>query len=178
MKSVLLIGALVISAGTFAQGRSEAPKAEKELKQPHQVEVKDKGQKPQMEVKQKPEQAKEKPNGKPNDAKPKTNNGNGNAYGKDKGDMSGREFGQSRAAAAKTKAKEVKTETEAVNLIEVSIKETKATISSIEEKMIEARNRLAEKLASGELTKAVFDEKMTILMDFEKRKNTIIIGVQ
>lgn len=177
MKSVVLIGALIISAGAFAQGRSESVKAEKEIKQP-QVEVKDKGQKPPMEAKQKPEQSKEKPNGKPNEAKPKTNNGNGNAYGKDKGDLSGREFGQSRAAAAKTKAKEVKTESEAESLIEVSIKETKETITSIEEKMIEARNRLAEKLASGELTKAVFDEKMTVLMEFEKRKNSIIIGIK
>ena len=83
-------------------------------------------------------------------AKEKVNNGN--AYGKDKTEETGREFGQNRAAAAKAKAKEVETEEEAEEMIETSKKETKETVQSIEDKMLAARTTLMEKLAKKEIT--------------------------
>ncbi|NVK64423.1 MAG: hypothetical protein HWE22_07530 [Flavobacteriales bacterium] len=182
MKSIIILSALVISSGVFAQERSETLKTEREIKQT-QTQLKDKGQEAKMEAKDKAAQAKEKAviqkdkaNGKKEEAKDQSNNGNG--YGKDKGDMTGREFGQSRAAAAKAKAQEVKTEKEAKEIIETSKKEIKETITSIDEKMVVARQKLEEKMTSGALTKEEFAEKMSELMKFEQRKNTIIIGME
>ncbi|PHR35115.1 MAG: hypothetical protein COA38_03115 [Fluviicola sp.] len=178
MKTIIILGALVISTGSFAQGRSEVIKAEKEIGNA-QTEIRQQSVKVQQDVKVKVEQAKEqvstisrKDNGKKDEAKEKSNNGN--AFGKDKQGMTGKEFGQHRATEAKLKAKQAKTKADADAIIRMSKEDTKETISTIDTKMVAARMKLTEKLSSKEITQAKFDEKIKELMDFEKRKNSII----
>ncbi len=193
MKVIIVLGALILSMGSFAQGRSEVVKAKKEIGKA-QTDVKDKaskgqqmaddkvkGAKEKAEIakakgKEKMENAKAEAKGKMDNAKEKINNGN--AYGKDKLEETGREFGQNRAAAAKEKAKEVKSEVEAEEMIESSKEETKQSISSIDEKMVAARTKLTDKLAAKEITQDQFTEKMAKLMEFEKRKNAIITSME
>ena len=189
MKTIIILGALVISTGAFAQGRSEVIKAEKEIGSA-QTELRQQSVKVQQDVKVKVEQGKEQVStisrkdngkvkatssnakGKKDEAKEKSNNGN--AFGKDKQGMTGKEFGQHRATEAKLKAKQAKTKADADAIIRMSKEDTKETISTIDTKMVAARTKLTEKLSSKEITQAKFDEKIKELMDFEKRKNSII----
>lgn len=188
MKSIILLGALVISAGTFAQVRSGAVKAEKQIES-KQTEIKQETEKVQQEAKDKVEQKKEQVskidrsskeagNGK-NETKEIVGNGkdkvnNGNAYGKDKQGMTGKEFGQSRAAEAKVKAATVKTKADADAVIRMSKEDTKESVKSIDDKMVTARQTLMDQLASKKITQAQFDEKLKKLMEFEKRKSAIV----
>lgn len=184
MKSILLLSALVISSGAFAQGRSEAIKAEKQIGT-SQTEIKQQTEKVEPDGKMKIEQKKEQVskigsnehkggNGKivPKEKLEKTNNGN--AYGKDKQGMTGKEFGQGRAAEAKAKAATVKTKSDADAMIRMSKEDTKESIQSINEKMTTARQTLMDKLGSKQITQAQFDEKLKQLMEFEMRKNAIL----
>ena len=182
MKTIIILGALVISTGTFAQGRAEMVKAEKEIGSA-QTEIKEQVDKGQKDVKEKLGQSKKEIDkikakgdaiGKDAKDEAKEKSNNGNAYGKDKLGKEGKEFGQHRAAEAKLKAKQVKTKAAADEMIRTSKEETKETVTSIDTKMIAARTKLTEKLASGEIKQAEFDEKIKQLMDFEKRKNSII----
>lgn len=188
MKSIILLGALVISAGTFAQVRAGAAKAEKQIES-NQTQIKQETEKVQQDVKGKVDQKKEQVskidrNGKEagnakKDAKELVENGkdkvnNGNAYGKDKQGMTGKEFGQSRAAEAKAKSATVKTKADADAMIRMSKEDTKETVKSIDDKMVTARQTLMDQLASKKITQAQFDEKIKTLMEFEKRKSAIV----
>lgn len=187
MKTIIILGALVISTGAFAQGRIE--KVEKQISTP-QTEIKEQAVKGQKDVREKIDQgnqqvsqkkeqadkikgqAKDKVKNVKDEVEEKSNNGN--AFGKDKVEATGKEFGQNRSAEAKLKATKVKTKTDAEAMISTSKEETKETMGNVDSKMVSARTKLAEKLASGELTKVQVDEKMAQLVDLEKRKNAII----
>jgi len=180
MKTTIILGALAISTGAFAQGRSEVIKAEKEISKA-QTEIRQQSAKNQQDLKLNIDQGKEqlstislKDNGKAEIEEAKVKSNNGNAFGKDKLETTGKEFGQHRAAEAKQKAKQVKTKTDADAMIRMSKEDTKETISTIDTKMVTARTKLTEKLSSGEITQTKFDEKIKELIDFEKRKNSII----
>lgn len=89
-------------------------------------------------------------------AKDKADN-KGNAYGKDKGEMSGREFGQNRAAEARSKNQAKKAE-------------TKRSVETGDSKVIEARDRIKkskEKLEKDKKSRKVNDKQ------YEERKRKI-----
>ncbi len=92
----------------------------------------------------------------------------------EKAGLSGKEFGQSRAAAAKANAKSVKTGKEADAVIKSSKEDTKKTMQSISKKMTEARMILMQKLERKEITQAQFDEKLKLLMEFDKRQAALM----
>ena len=187
MKTFIILGALIVSTGAFAQTRPEVMKTEKQKAQSKieqkQKEANEKAEKGQQMADEKVSQAKDKVEKAKSQAKDKMEEAkemlnDGNAYGKDKVESTGREFGQNRAAAAKAKAEEVKTESEAEEMIETSKGETMKIVQSIDEKMITARQKLTEKLESGEYSQAQFDEKMVKLMEFEKRKSSIMNSIK
>ncbi len=75
--------------------------------------------------------------------KDKEHPGQGNAFGKDKGDMSGREFGQQRAAEARNKKEE------SAENIRIAI-----------DKLTDARIKLEEKMKRKEISQKDYEEKM------------------
>ncbi len=193
MKTIIILGALVISTGSFAQGRTEAIKVEKQIGK-SQIELKEHADNGQKEVKEKLGQVKDQVS---KTSRKGTGNGDGNGDGagnggangkgakneamnhaeasmQDKKEMLEKKIGQSRAAEAKLKAKQVKTKADADALIRMSKEDTKETMNSIDTKMISVRMKLSDKLASGEITQTQFNEKISKLMDFEKRKNAIV----
>lgn len=180
MKTIIILGALVISTGAFAQGRSEVIKAEKEIGSA-QTEIRQQSVKVQQDVKVKIDQGKEqvstisrKDNGKAEIEEVIDHSDQAKASAQDKLEMVDKKISQGRATEAKLKAKQVKTKSDADAMIRMSKEDTKETISTIDTKMVTARTKLTEKLSSGEITQTKFDEKIKELMDFEKRKNSII----
>jgi hypothetical protein len=172
MKTIILLGALVISSGAIAQTRVQAPKMEAEKVQSEINQNTETGLKA---VEDRVEQSKE-------EVKKVVDNSNvaveeAKAYinDQDKTEMVEKKISQGRSAVdAKLKATQVKTEDDADAMIRMSKEDTKETMNSVQAKMLTARTKLSEKLASGEITQAQFDEKMVTLMDFEKRKNSIV----
>ena len=92
LQAFILSGIILISGQVFAQGKGKDKKEEK-------LEMKMEKEKNKHENKVK--EKKEEHNRNLNEVK----ENNGNAYGKNKGDLSGREFGQQRAAEARAKIK-------------------------------------------------------------------------
>jgi colicin import membrane protein len=84
---VALIAGLFLFSAQSAQAQTKDPKQDK-AKQETTKEAKTKAQK-----------------GNPSPAEKEAKSNQGNAYGKDKGDMTGKEFGQQRASDAKSKEK-------------------------------------------------------------------------
>jgi colicin import membrane protein len=115
----------------------------------------DKGGKNQTE---KPKDDKEKPGA---NGKDKDNQGKGHAYGKDKDTLSGREFGQQRAAEARSKK-------EAVEQAEAGISGVEATNNDSKDKIKQARERLEAKKKNGQVSKADYEKKKKALDDLEK----------
>lgn len=85
---------------------------------------------------------------------------------------------QSRAAEAKVKASTAKTKADADALIRMSKEDSWELITAIDQKMIQARQTLMNKLATKEITQAQFDEKLKQLMLFEVRKSAIVKGIE
>lgn len=174
MKTFIILGALIVSTGAFAQTpqdlKAEKAKATTQLKQ--------KAESGEQAVKDYIDQKKEETTQKVIQEVPKgselVDKAKDMIDSQNKEEMVDNKISEGNAAAAKAKAEKVETQEEAEEMIETSKEETKKTISSIDEKMTAARLKLTEKLESGELTKAQFDEKMVKLMDFEKRKSSII----
>ncbi len=186
MKTIIILGALVISTGAFAQRRTEVIKVEKQIGK-SQIELKEHADNGQKEVKDQVSKISRKGTGNGDGNGDGTGDGGANGKGakneamnhveasmQDKKEMLEKKIGQSRAAEAKLKAKQVKTKADADAMIRMSKEDTKETMNSIDTKMISARMKLTEKLESGEFTQGQFDEKMKQLMDFEKRKNAIV----
>lgn len=101
---------------------------------------------------QRPAQEQERPD-RPKAKKDKTadqaerpDKGKGHAYGKDKGDMSGREFGQARATAARAHHQEKKEEAA------VSVTEARELATEAEQRLSRARTALAAARESGKFS--------------------------
>jgi hypothetical protein len=174
MKTIIILGALVISTGAFAQGRIE--KVEKQISTP-QTEIKQQSEKIQQDIKAKVIQTKEDiSNIDGSEVKDQISNKLSTAKEdvEDEQEMVDAKVSQGNAAEAKLKATQVETKADAEAMISTSKEETKETMGNVDSKMVSARTKLAEKLASGEMTKAQVDEKMAQLVDFEKRKNAIM----
>lgn len=108
------------------------------------------------------EKKKEKEKNKDKDkGKDKTKSNNGNAYGKDKYGLEGREFGQERARQAKLKNKETK---ETLNETVIS---TQTKLPTMKERIDKARNILLEQ--KPQLSTEVFQAKTLKLEEAEKK---------
>jgi len=92
--------------------------------------------------------------------KEKENQGKGNAYGKNKGDLQGKDFGQNRAAQAKTKK-------EALTAIETNITLTSQNNASTLDKLKLAKEKLAAKKKSGQITEVEYKSKTKAIADLE-----------
>lgn len=135
---IILLGfVLLFSLSAIAQGASQQKgKPEKAKEQPTKGNDKIK-----VENENKPEPKEE-----------KENNGKGNAYGKNKGDLSGREFGQQRAGEARSKSEKVEN-------AQLRNNETKESLNSAKEKLETANKTLEEKLKRKEISKEEYDLK-------------------
>ncbi len=85
----------------------------------------------------------------------------GNAYGKNKEDLTGREFGLTRAEDAKNKLKTKQAE----------LTRNKAIVSSGRSKIIASRKRIAEEKEKGEITEAQYLEKTEKIAKIEEWLN-------
>lgn len=101
--------------------------------------------------------------------------GNGHAYGKNKGELSGREFGQQRAAEARAKHEEVKpkTEKEAKEVVRTTVERNDVLLTETERKIIELRRRLEEMNKAGKITIDEMNQKLKTLQTIEKKRLTI-----
>ncbi|SDB25902.1 hypothetical protein SAMN03097699_0352 [Flavobacteriaceae bacterium MAR_2010_188] len=100
----------------------------------------------------------------------KENSNNGNAYGKDKGNMSGREFGQARAADARNK----------IDSYEQNYDDRQLFIKKSQDRIQKAKNRLAEDTSSGKYSAEEITERQRKIEFAEQRmdelKQSIIDG--
>lgn len=175
MKTFIILGALIVSTGAFAQTTPQVLKAEQEKAK---TQLKQKAESSEKAVKDYIDQKTNETTQKVIQEAPKGSELIDKAKDmidtQDKEEMVDSKVSEGNAAAAKVKAEGVKTEAEAEEMIETSKEETKATISSIDDKILAARQKLTEKLESGELTQTQFDEKLVKLKEFEQRKNSIV----
>lgn len=175
MKTIIILGALVISTGAFAQTRPQTVKAEAGKAQ---TEFKQKAETTQQSVKEVISQKKDETTQKVIQQVPKgkelVDGAKDYVNSQDKPEMVEPKISKGNAADAKLKATQVKTDADADAMIRMSKEDTKETVTSIDSKMVTARGTLMDKLTSGEITQTQFDEKMKKLMDFEKRKNSIV----
>ncbi len=95
--------------------------------------------------------------------KVKENNGQGNAYGKNKGDLTGREFGQERARQAKLN-KETKQE-ELSKVVDVNSEKTKTAREKVNEKL-EELEKMKEK---GEVSEKEYGAKVEKIEEVKKQ---------
>lgn len=95
--------------------------------------------------------------------KVKENNGQGNAYGKNKGNLTGREFGQERARQAKLN-KETKQE-ELSNVVDVNSEKTKTAREKVNEKL-EELEKMKEK---GEVSEKEYGAKVEKIEEVKKQ---------
>jgi hypothetical protein len=121
---------------------------------------------------------KDKGNGKGNSkgsGKSDENPGKGNAYGQNKGDLSGREFGQQRAAEARAKheASQPKTETQARELIRTTIERNNVLLDVTSKKINDIKGTLDELKKAGKITATEVEEKIKLIESIEKRRAAI-----
>ena len=169
--SLLLILLMVsISSNLTAQQADRKPSEQKERVQQgtkDRAEAKTEGtQSTQSEVQR--EQQKERvqgdkgrPSGKGEGVQQsKEHPGKGHAYGKDKGELEGKEFGQQRAAEARSRQG-------ALDEAEANIGRSEASNASSREKLKKARAKLDEKMANKEITKEEYEQKKKALDGLE-----------
>lgn len=106
--------------------------------------------------------------------------GNGNAYGHYKGGMSGREFGQARAAAARNKHKHYKVVTigDGRNYLSITIKRNFVLLNLTQRKLVDVRFRLDELHTAGRISTVVYKQKMKKVEVLEKRRAEIEVKVK
>lgn len=199
MKKTLILATLFISSFSIAQpaGKGQEKKVEKKEQKATQAGKPDQKEKPQPENRpqqqqqqhQVKEKAKEKGNGNGNKQTPpgQVKKGNdagksnqGNAYGKNKGDLSGREFGQQRAAEARAKhqAQRPTTNEEAAKRIETTVLRNDVLLNETERKIQLAKQRMEELRKAGTLPAQEFEEKVKALEELSKKRATIEMRLQ
>lgn len=127
------------------QGISEKPAVEAP-ETPQQDQRKPVADKPQEQTK--PTKTDKKPADKPG------NKGKGNAYGKDKGDLSGREFGQQRAAEARQN-REIKQ-----NELQNTIRDSKGRVAEAKERVKLAREKLEKDKKARKINDKEYKERI------------------
>lgn len=77
------------------------------------------------------------------------------AYGKNKGDLKGIEFGQVRAATAKTKNKKKKEK------VQKSVRKNEDKVKNAKEKIASSKSKAEKARKNGKMSKGDFDKKMS-----------------
>ncbi|PHI20445.1 hypothetical protein CEQ90_08265 [Lewinellaceae bacterium SD302] len=85
--------------------------------------------------------------------KEKSDQGKGNAYGKNKGDLEGRAFGQARATAAREKQQKVENEAEKAVVQSAALQQT------ARQKLVRAREELEKARQSGQYTESQLERR-------------------
>lgn len=98
--------------------------------------------------------------------KAKENQGKGNAYGKDKEGLEGKEFGQHRAAEAKSKHEAVTNSNQAIDNASKTNEDTHAKIK-------EAKNKLEKNKKEKKISDAEYNKKKKELDDLETQVNEL-----
>jgi hypothetical protein len=146
-KSLLIFSGLMLflSGSVLAQGKSQDKATKKDT-----TEVR----KSADNAKSKQDQDKGKKKDKADAAKSENN---GNAYGKNKGDMTGREFGRMRSEQARAKVKE------SVDELDAEILESEMKVSKRKEALAEARVRLESIKQNSKISAEEVSKKESIL---------------
>ncbi|MBW6498800.1 MAG: hypothetical protein K0B09_10450 [Bacteroidales bacterium] len=87
--------------------------------------------------------------------------GRGHAYGRDKGGLSGRDFGQARAAAARTKEEKEEVTREVALEVEEGVRRTKTRVE-------EAREVLEERVKNREISEEEFEKRTRRIEEIEE----------
>jgi colicin import membrane protein len=188
MKNTLLIGMCLVGLVAFGQAKEQNKGKVKATTEEAKSQAQEKGKpaqagKPENEGKPenvgKPDKAGKpekpgKPENKEKEQKEKEQ-GNGNAYGRDKEGMTGREFGQQRAAEARAKHQEVKpTSIEEIQIERTVLRERNTTVvTEMDRKITEARERLLEMQKAGSITQQVYEEKISAIEKINERKLSV-----
>lgn len=98
----------------------------------------------------------------------------GHAYGRNKNGLTGKEFGQQRAAEAKAKHKVPENQNDAITLISVIREETKETLDNVQDRIAEAEHRLGALFENGEMSEKDYNLKSAMLGVFVDRANTLL----
>lgn len=98
--------------------------------------------------------------------------GNGNAYGKNKGNLSGREFGQQRAAEARSKH-HPRNQADALITIRIFRRENILILGDIQRKILLANRNLEDLFKRGSITRTVYLQKKSRLGEFERREQLL-----
>ena len=172
MKRIVLLVAVFIATTSFGQGRSDQHRNDNsnrtedvKLQPPgNDIDVKDKDK---DKDKEKPNTGNQSENANNGDH---TNNGQGNAYGRNKGDLTGREFGRQRSEEAKKKGEEIQNDDEAQEIIEEVQEENITIINEVESKLEVAREKLEEMRTAGSISVEEYDIKVKRLDDLKSRE--------
>ena len=107
------------------------------------------------------------------------NNGNGNAYGHYKNGKSGREFGQARAAAARSKHRHYQLVTigDGRRFLDITLKRNYVLLSLTQRKLSDFRIRLNGLHAAGTITTVVYEEKVSRIQILEERRAAIEVNI-
>lgn len=196
MKTKLILGAVLLTAIALAQppqkSKGQEKKEEKQEEKQHKISDLNKEQEERgnskKENKNNPGQDKKDNPGASNGKGDKGNAsghskdhpGQGHAYGKNKEGLTGREFGQQRAAEARAKHEQTKpTSKEEIRDVIVVIQERNTSLlSEIERKVKEAREKLEEMMKGGTIKLADFQEKINTLEEISKKRATIELKLQ
>jgi hypothetical protein len=105
--------------------------------------------------------------------------GNGNAYGHYKGGKSGREFGQARAAAARSKHRQYQMVTigDGRRFIEITLKRNILLLSLTSRKLGDLRIHLNDLRTAGTITTVVYEEKINRIEVLERRRAAIEVNI-
>lgn len=106
--------------------------------------------------------------------------GNGNAYGHHKGGMSGREFGQARAAAARNKHKHytIVTIGDGRRYLTITRKRNILLLSITRTKLIDLRLKLNELHVAGSITTVAYKEKIKKVEILEQQRASIEVKIK
>ncbi len=189
MKKVIFVGVLTLGLMSFAQnGKGRGNQKEKDSGQSEMTREKGDSQKEHPGKGKEKHKVNKSTDLKPNHSVhpgkgsgPKNNkekkahpaHSNGHAYGKNKGGLTGREFGQQRASHAKSKHKKPESEAEAVSIITVIHEQNMTLLGRIKDKIEEVRDRLRERVRIGDLSKEVFEARQIRVSELEKRREEI-----
>jgi len=102
----------------------------------------------------------------------KDNEGQGHAYGKNKGGLEGKEFGQSRAEQAKLEQKQKEQE------LGTSVEEGDAKVMEAREKIAAAKEQAEKEKMAKKISEAAYQEKMEKINNAEKAVDDLEMKVK
>jgi len=162
----LMISSTALSQGKSDQGKSKAIEIKTEMQQTGK-EAKEKARdlsiKMKSSVKETGKEVDKKSEEVKKDIEKEVKVIKGNAYGKNKGDMEGKVFGQLRSEEAKAKVKAIHAD------LQSEITKSEDALKSASVKIAQAKDKVAQQYANGELTDELKAEKDKTIKAAEDR---------